>query len=204
MLYDGNSTEKYSSTNDQLILDKLSQIPSYTKPNFFYFHLMSNHPAGIRKKKFAKFTPAKSPHDWFYRLPILKNIFSTDAQSLENNYYDNGIVSTDYYISQIFNKLTQKGYMENSIVWIVADHGEALGEHGHFGHIKSLYNEELRIPMLIVDEKQDMYKELDFSSQLDIAPTILDRLGVDIPSSWKGKTLLKKKRRNSFHTSQHT
>ena len=192
MFFDGNDNKNFL-IDDQLVLDKLSTIAPYKKPSFFYFHLLSNHSASNRKKIFEKFTPTISPNDWFYRLPIIKNIFGTDKVLLETNFYDNGILATDYYISQIFEQLTEKGYMQNSIVWIIADHGEAIGERGHFGHIGNLYNEEIKIPMIIVDSKPEMYKERNFSTQLDIAPTILDRLGIDIPKNWKGTSLLKKK-----------
>lgn len=195
VFYDGNSAKQYANTDDQLVLDRLKDVPKHEKPSFFYFHLMSNHTASRRKKQFAKYTPYSNPNDWFYRLPIIKNIFSTNEKVLEENYYDNGILSTDYYISQIFNELSIKGYMENSIVWIIADHGEALGEHhGYFGHIGSLYNEETKIPMIIVDSKPELYKERKFATQLDVAPTILDRLNINIPSTWKGKSLLKEKK----------
>lgn len=193
VFHDGSSQKKYTIIDDQLVLDRLDKIPNYKKPAFFYFHLMSNHPAGIRKKAFAKYKPYKSDHDWFYKLPLIKNFFISDRNELDNNFYDNGIVSTDFYISKIFEQLTQKGYMKNSIVWIIADHGEAIGEHGHYGHIKSLYNEETRIPMIIVDSKPELYKERFFATQLDVAPTILDRLGIEPPKSWKGTSLLKKK-----------
>ena len=193
LFYDGNSTKKHAPTDDQLVLEKLTQISSYKKPTFFYFHLMSNHPMGMRKRQFDKYTPTLGPHDWFYNLPIIRNIYNRDPPLLRNNYYDNGIVSTDYYISQIFNQLTKKGYMENSIVWIIADHGEAQGEHGQYGHVQSLYNEETRIPMIIVDSQLDKYKERFFATHMDIAPTILNRLNIKIPESWKGSSLLNKK-----------
>ena len=100
--------DKHIVIDDQLVLNKLSEIPSYKKPSFFYFHLMSSHGAADRKKRFAKFTPYKSPNDWFYRLPIIRNILSLDTLALEKNYYDNGVISTDYYISQIYKQLDQK------------------------------------------------------------------------------------------------
>ena len=194
LFYDGNSAAgKYAITDDELVLDRLSRVKNYQKPTFFYFHLMSNHSSGIRKKQFAKYTPYKSPNDWFYRLPIISSLTNTNKITLETNFYDNGVITTDYYISQIFKQLSDKGYLKNSIVWIIADHGEAIGEHGLFGHINGLYNEETHIPMIIVDRRLDMYKERHFATQLDFAPTILDRLGIRAPKSWKGKSLLKKK-----------
>ncbi len=195
LFYDGNNAiGKYAMTDDALVIDKLLTVEDYNKPTFFYFHLMSNHSSGIRKKQFAKYTPYKTPNDWFYKLPIISSIFSTNKVVLEKNYYDNGIISTDYYISKIFNILSSKGYLKNSVVWIMADHGEAIGEHGVWGHISGLYNEEVHIPMIIYDTKKDLYKEKYLATQLDFAPTILDRLGIDIPNSWKGTSLFKKKK----------
>jgi glucan phosphoethanolaminetransferase (alkaline phosphatase superfamily) len=65
------------------------------------------------------------------------------------NRYDNGILRADSFIRELFSSLDRKGYLQNSIVMILADHGEELGERGHYGHGSNLYQSQIRIPMLI-------------------------------------------------------
>ena len=58
------------------------------------------------------------------------------------------------YVEAIFAALDQKGYLPNSLIVILADHGEGLGERGKasYGHVSSLYQEFIRIPLLIYDD----------------------------------------------------
>jgi arylsulfatase A-like enzyme len=92
------------------------------------------------------------------------------------------------------------------MVVIIGDHGEGLGER-HFAHGWDLYNEDIRIPMLFYDagpghkgSSHDAFPDLSFATQVDVAPTILDRLGLPIPASWEGESLLSPPtRRFTYH-----
>jgi arylsulfatase A-like enzyme len=108
-----------------------------------------------------------------------------------SNRYDNGVLQLDSHLRVLFRRLDQKGYLENSIVVILGDHGDGLGEKGHFGHTRTLYQEEIRIPLLIYDPEKSRYRNSEFASQIDVAPTIVDRLGLPVPASWQGRSLLK-------------
>ena len=82
---------------------------------------------------------------------------------------------------------------------VTGDHGEGLGER-HWAHGWHLYNEDIRIPMLFYDASSASYPDLTFAAQVDIAPTILDRLGLPIPDSWEGQSLLAPSRtRFTYH-----
>ena len=64
----------------------------------------------------------------------------------------------------------------------------------------SLYQEFIRIPLLIYDEPAQRYGNLAFATQVDVAPTIVDRLGLKIPHSWQGRSLLDPTiKRYSYH-----
>jgi arylsulfatase A-like enzyme len=107
------------------------------------------------------------------------------------NAYDNGILQADHSIQELFSKLDAKGYLQNSIVMILGDHGDAFGEHGIFGHTLSVYQETMHIPLLIYDtDTAARYPNLDFATQSDIAPTILGRLGLPKPADWQGVSLI--------------
>jgi arylsulfatase A-like enzyme len=107
------------------------------------------------------------------------------------NTYDNGIRQADAVIEQLWAALDRKGYLDGALVVVVADHGEGLGEHGARGHAVQglLYQEFLRIPLLIRDDPDARYANLERATQVDVAPTIVDRLGLPIPSSWEGHSL---------------
>ncbi|OYU67517.1 MAG: hypothetical protein CFE22_04435 [Cytophagaceae bacterium BCCC1] len=183
---DGSTTEKYIVADDRIIFEGMENIQNYHQnPSYFHFHLNSAHGVGIKLDKYKIFQPAKA-----------------NQINIENytNRYDNGIVQADDYVKEIFKKLSSKGYLQNSMVVITADHGEALGERGGFGHARNVYTDQLLIPILIYDSDSFPYKNTNFATSLDIAPTIVDRLGLPIPESWEGKSLLRKTNRAyTFH-----
>src|SRR5260370_39604593 len=101
-------------------------------------------------------------------------------------------MQADGTIKDMFAALERKGYLKNSIVVIGADHGEGLGERSRYGWGLGhwLYQEFIRIPLLIYDESPAKYANLKFATQIDVAPTIVDRLGLPIPACWQGASLL--------------
>lgn len=186
--FDGTDSKKYFINDDLLLFEGLKKVPHYRViPNFFYFHVMSVHSAGLRHSENIKYLPANST--------------DFDTLSYRNN-YKNGILQADTYIKSIFNQLEEKGYLSNSIVVITADHGDSVGERGYYNHGHHVYNDEIRIPILIYDtDKSYNYNETKPAIQPDISATIIDRLGLPIPPSWEGKSLLKNDYREfSFHT----
>lgn len=103
--------------------------------------------------------------------------------------YDDKVLQADGVIRQIFEQLRAKHYLDDATVVVTGDHGEGLGER-HWSHGWHLYNEDIRIPLLVYDEPEAAYPDLTFATQLDIAPTILDRLRLPVPVSWEGQSLL--------------
>lgn len=183
---DGSNTKKYIVADDRIIFEGLKNIKKFHKnPSFFYFHLNSAHSAGAKIDRYKMYRPA--------------NVYTINIENYTNR-YDNGILQADDYIKKIFSDLRLKGYLQNSIVVITADHGEALGERGEFGHVKNVYTDQILIPILIYDTDKLQYKNLIYATSLDIAPTIIDRLGLPIPESWEGKSLLSDDNREfTFH-----
>ncbi len=165
----------YHKTDDRIILEEINNIQQFdSQPNLFYFHLMSAHHAGIRVEKFKTFEPSNREME----------------VEVYTNFYDNGIIQVDQYIKTIFEKLSAKGYLDNSIIIVTADHGEALGERGEFGHVKSIHTDQLLIPILIWDSDPIDLVKTEYATSVDIAPTIIDRLGLPLPDSWEGKSLI--------------
>jgi len=183
---EGSMDNDYVINDDRIIFKGLESISTYkNNPSFFQFHLMSVHSIGIRQDQYRRFLPADAK-----------------VLNIENytNRYDNGIIQADDYLKQIFKTLFSKGYIQNSIVVITADHGEALGERGEFGHVKNIYTDQILIPLLIYDSDTVKYKNMKFATSLDIAPTIIDRLGLPIPPSWEGNSLFSEENRIfTFH-----
>jgi arylsulfatase A-like enzyme len=91
--------------------------------------------------------------------------------------YDAGIYYIDEIVAKFYDMLKTSG--DDYLFVLTADHGQAFMEHGYFGHGLSLYNEVIKVP-LIIDYGQRYQGRLDTGLQLmDLYPTILECLGVE-------------------------
>jgi arylsulfatase A-like enzyme len=183
--FDGARTERYSMDDDRLVLEGLERVPpaSADHPSFFYLHLMSTHYLGVQFPESHVFTrPDDQVSPGLEPYKILSLLNKPDR-------YDDKVRQADEIIRQLFAGLAAKGYLDDAIVVVTGDHGEGLGER-HWAHGWNLYNEDIRIPLLLYDVPAASYPDLSFGVQVDIGPTILDRLELPIPASWEGQSLL--------------
>lgn len=105
--------------------------------------------------------------------------------------YDARIRFVDLAIEVLFSRLTSD-IIDNSLIIITADHGEEFFDHGHLGHQPKLYDELIHVPLIIKGVGIPQGKRVNTIVQhLDIAPTILDLLGIPIPKSFLGKNIFK-------------
>ena len=194
-LFDGSMTERYTMDDDRVVLEGLERVPPAPpdRPAFFYLHLMSTHYLGVQLPESHVFTRANdevSPGAEPYS--ILPELEKPDR-------YDDKVLQADGIVRRIFDALQAKGYLDRAIVVVTGDHGEGLGER-HWAHGWDLYNEDVRIPLLLYDAPAAQYPDLAFAAQVDIAPTIVDRLGLPVPASWEGQSLLEPSReRFTYH-----
>ena len=188
--------------DDRSVLNYLSAMPaSQGEPNLFFIFLMSSHVIGRQFAEHPPFLPTPDtfdPYDLF--LNGGRHSLTPDEKQRNINRYDNGIAQADGVIESIFGILQAKGYMSNTVTFITADHGDALGERGLYAHTKYIYPEFVRVPLLIFDPSDTKYENLAFADQTDIAVTALDRLGLPKPASWEGRSLVGGKPRNVAFT----
>ena len=186
--FDGNSVRTTSINDDQILIDRLATVPDWDgTPTMFQFHLMSAH---VTRRDDGKrvFAPASS----YLLAPRLDDSGPDIDLPTATNYYDNGVLGADRVIETLVSQLRQKGYLRRALLVITADHGEALGEHGIFGHANSVREEVLKIPVVFVAEgyePENFVAAADFPLQIDIAPTILAELKIPRPTTWKGRPL---------------
>jgi arylsulfatase A-like enzyme len=111
----------------------------------------------------------------------------------------------DLHIGRLIKKLEQLELLEKSLVVIVGDHGEGLGDHRtllgdpHFGHIHYLYTAYLKIPLIIYYPhlKKSTSIKSNPATILDVAPTILSAMGWEKPPFYKGFDLQRSKREST-------
>jgi arylsulfatase A-like enzyme len=104
--------------------------------------------------------------------------------------YDGAIAYQDEQLGHLFEVVTGLGHNRDTVWVFTADHGEAFGEHNLWLHGHSLYDEMLRIPLIIYYPREITNPNVLSSqvSQADFMPTLLDMMGFAIPESVQGKS----------------
>ncbi len=104
--------------------------------------------------------------------------------------YLRGLSTVDGYLGEVRAAITRLGLSERATVLVVADHGEAFGDHGARFHGSNLYDELIRVP-LVAFGAGVVPRTIDTPvSLIDLGPTLLDWFGVDTPASFMGESLV--------------
>jgi arylsulfatase A-like enzyme len=110
--------------------------------------------------------------------------------------YRNALYEGDAAIGALLDGLRARGLERSTLIVVVADHGEAFGQHpGNFVHTLAIYDENVRVPMFIAAPGLSLTRRVSrIASLIDVAPTIADLVGVEPPSG-QGESLLEPRRR---------
>jgi arylsulfatase A-like enzyme len=98
--------------------------------------------------------------------------------------YDAEIAFTDQQLGVLFDAIDRLGLAEDTVVAVTADHGEGLMDHGELHHGTQLYEEQLRVPLLVRFPRTLPAGRVVEGpvSLLDLVPTLLALLGVEPPA----------------------
>lgn len=139
--------------------------------------------AAENKKFFLTYVPA-APHNPFDGTPREFQKYKMSKIGDLVPLYLNDLLYMDWTISSLLDQLKESGLLDKTLVVITADHGEMLGENGGpVGHGWAITPELANVPLIIMDPAHTGYRVNDvIGSQVDLMPTILDTLGIPLPS----------------------
>lgn len=107
--------------------------------------------------------------------------------------YDGGIRYADHLVGTLVRELDRVGVLDQTVIIITADHGDEFWEHGLFGHCKALYEETIRVPMIVSGRwpiKSGQISSQDVSL-VDIVPTVMELAGIEAREPSPGLSLLR-------------
>ncbi|ESP86879.1 sulfatase [Candidatus Halobonum tyrrellensis] len=107
------------------------------------------------------------------------------------DWYDGEIAFADSLFSELVRILKRKGVYDETLIVVTADHGEHFGEHGRAYHQFSLFDELIHVPLVIKlpgGERAGTRTD-DLVSHVDLAPTIYEALGIDVPEGVEGRSV---------------
>jgi len=158
--------------------DVLEWIQSHhAKPFYIYVHYMDVH----------------GPYDGrWYPLYNSKIYPSQNLRGKLMNIYDGKITYVDKQIYRIWKYLSESNLSENTLLIITADHGQELYDHKRIGHCHTLYEELIKVPLIIVNNYlPEMGKRIKNQVQLiDLPMTVLDFLKIEANEYFVGQSLL--------------
>lgn len=117
-----------------------------------------------------------------------------DASSMDDvkrifDGYDVGVRYADDAVGQLLNKLDELGVLDDTAVMISSDHGEGFGELGVYSDHQAADEATCHIPSILRWPGYEPAVHDGLQYHLDVAATVLERAGIDVPRSWDGQTI---------------
>lgn len=163
------------------------------RPFFAYLHYMEPHGPYL--------CPEDAPADCTVRARALNARIldldwdlDADERALLQSLYDADVARMDDALAQLVEGLRDAGVLDRTWLFVVSDHGELLGEAGMYGHGRTLFEEMIRVPVLIRPPGDGAgpargRRHPHPVSLVDVAPTILDLAGLPNPDAFVGRSL---------------
>lgn len=163
------------------------------------------------RKKFFTWIHFYDPHSPYDPPEAYKKKWGGSLSAL----YNGEVAFVDKYVGKIIDDLKNANLLEQTLVVIVGDHGEAFGEHQEYGHAIFCYEENLKVPLVFYNPrvftgKLKGLQVKDRVSLIDVMPTILELYGQEIPGQIQGQSFAhlltrgkEKKERTFYIESMH-
>jgi arylsulfatase A-like enzyme len=163
---------------------------------FLYLQYMDTHfpvapdASALARLATSRGHPVPDAVDMQHKLGLSNpSVPPADAMAMRD-IYDALVETLDAGLAGLFDDLERIGFLDRAIVVVTADHGEELYDHGKVGHGHTLYEELVHVPLLISLPGQRSRIDVDeVVSLVDVAPTLVDLLGLPVPAPFEGRSL---------------
>lgn len=166
-------------------------------PFFMWVHFIDPHAPYDPPKRFRT-REGPWPFFWPYPTRLLPDSAPTLGNGLDLNQdekayvrslYNGEVQHVDEGINAILAALSHMGLDDNTYVCITSDHGEELWDHGGWSHGHTLYEEQLRVPLMIRGPGIEPQVIEGPVSLIDLTPTLAELMGIEGDEAWKGDSL---------------
>jgi choline-sulfatase len=130
--------------------------------------------------------------------PFFLWVHVNDPHAPHGTSYDRAVAAADAAAGKLIAYLKTQKLYDDAVVIVASDHGESLGAHGEDTHGIFLYDETIRVP-LVVKLSQNQMAGRTVKGRvrlLDVAPTVLEAASIPVPSQMQGQSLLRVARTN--------
>ncbi|HJS97949.1 MAG TPA: sulfatase-like hydrolase/transferase [Terriglobales bacterium] len=112
--------------------------------------------------------------------------------------YNSEIKYQDAQVGKILAALRTRKLFDGALIVVAGDHGESLGAHGEEAHGVFLYDETIRVPLLLKLPQNRAAHTPQHVRLVDLAPTVLEVAGLPVPSQMQGQSLLRATRKGGM------
>jgi len=211
---ENNISSEYSNHNSisspGITEDAIQLIRKHGKKKFFMLlHYFDPHYTYINHEPSTSYSGEFTSRDIKYLRDLIrqKKYNKEDINYLKDS-YKSEIVFTDFFIGKVIDELKSKNIYDNTLIVFTSDHGEEFVEKGWLGHSTTVYNEQIKIPLLIkMPETKRSFNTPSpdqYISNINIAPIVLNVLGIPSPPQFQGEDIFLKTTDGNFIFSEVT
>jgi arylsulfatase A-like enzyme/Tfp pilus assembly protein PilF len=177
-VYDDRYGEKHSGDTE----GAERRAENVVKPATAWINHQSNPQSAIRNPQWFAWVHLYDPHEPYQAPEPYASLHAP---------YDAEVAYTDAMIGRLIADLDAARQLDRTLIMVVADHGESLGEHGERSHGVFAYDATLRVPWIVWAGARFGGRTWDGLARLiDVAPTVLDLIGMAAPSTFEGRSLV--------------
>ena len=167
----------YAEDVNQALLPRLDDL---APPFFLYLHYIDPHaPYAPRGAWNGSALPNREPVAMESLDPFTVRQRPAELLARVRDLYDGEIRGADRGLEQLVRELERRKLMRNTILVVTSDHGEEIEDHGRMSHGLSLYEEVVRVPLIVHAPGRVPASRHGLASLLDVVPTLAELL--DLP-----------------------
>lgn len=158
---------------------------------FLYVHYVDPHiPYDPGERYFSKSNTIEFDKAFFNEMQFKRLLGSPEEradllrQAVDE--YDDEVRFNDASFGALLAALEQRGFLEDTIVVVVSDHGEELLERNSFGHTNAPYEEQVRVPLIVYVPGVGHREVAEPVGQIDLVPSLLSLVGLARPAGVDG------------------
>lgn len=168
---------------------KETAVPELERPRFGFFDRFGTERIEHSDVRIDNIREAQGP-EGFAKFRSENQHYSDNERDILRSLYGASVRYLDDQLADLFGTLNTAGALDDTIVVLLSDHGEYLGEHGMTGHMFLHFSPCLHVPLIISGPGVPAGEcRSDLVSLVDVFPTLCDCSGIDCPPAVDGHSL---------------
>jgi arylsulfatase A-like enzyme len=184
------TNDKYWKPANELTDEAIAWLDAtHEAPFFLWVHYFEPHlPYDIVPAEFLERFVDSPTNNFEYHRRGITAAQQTHLKGLIDS-YDGSLAWADSQVGRLLERIAALGLLDRTMIILTADHGEGLGEHGLHGHVFELYQQEVRVPLLIYLPGVQPARVTKVVGHVDLLPTVLAQLGLPTEGEMAGIAL---------------